>query len=173
MKRGSYMIDPMPFNFYLLSSIPESFMMITLGLIFLGVHRNWKKILIAAFIQSTVMFFLVKTFDVVMQSGLTYLTLVLFTCLIIEVEYRKSLIGIAISMGIGLLIKGTSALAFVSITNLSFVEIISKNWLRVMLVLPYFLGLFLIILLVEKYHFTLEKEVQNIIDFSRGNKRRV
>ena len=117
------MLEHMPYKYYILCSIPESFLIITLGLIFLGLQKKWSIILITAFIQSTLLFVLMNIFNFTINVLLSYLTLVICTCLINKINYKSCFVALSFAISIALLIKGTTALAFVKITDLSFVEV--------------------------------------------------
>jgi len=153
------MIDPMPFNFHLLCLIPESFLTITLGIMFLGIYKKWSRIMIASIIQSVVVYILVSNFDILFQSLLNYITLVIFTRLFTGISWKNSIISIAFAMAISILLKGTSTLVLLSLTGMTFMEVLLKYWLRFIFLIPYFIGLIVVIVLVRKYQFTIQSRL--------------
>ncbi|QUH24890.1 hypothetical protein [Serpentinicella alkaliphila] len=150
------MIDPMPLNFHLLCLVPEAFLTITLGTMFIGINVKWSKTLITSLAQSMFMYILVVNYNIDIIAIYNYITLVICTILIMRIGIKNSIISIGFAMAIGILLKGTSTLVLLSITDISVIEIYLKNWVRFIFLIPYFLELLLIIILVRKYRFNLE-----------------
>lgn len=150
------MIDPMPLNFHLLCLFPESFLTITLGVMFLGVYIKWTKILITALVHSVVMYIIVNNFNIEFQVVYSSILLLIFTTLIMDIGFKNSIVSMSAAIAVGILLKGTSMLVLLRITDITIMEVFLKNWLRFVFLIPYFFELVLIIVLVRKYKLVLK-----------------
>lgn len=150
------MIYPIPLNFQLLCLVPESFLTITLGAMFLSINVKWSKILMASFAHGLLMCILINNYPMEVQILLNFITLVIFTSLITSIDFKILTIALGSSMAISMLLKGTSQLVLLSITNITVVELLMVSRIRLAFLITYFFQLILIIALVRKYKFTLK-----------------
>lgn len=153
-------MDQMPINVVLFASIPEAIIIISLGLILIGIRPPWKNVILAAIFQSAIAYIVRKNVEFGMHTLILLATMTILVWLIIKVPFFKSFIGMLIGIIINTLVEGLFLLFIPKIIGISLGEIMSRSWLRIGVFLPQFSALCLLFYLCRKYNFTLEKEIR-------------
>ena len=160
-------MDKMPINVVVFGSIPEAALIISLGLILIGIRPSFKKIVLVAIIQGIASYYIRRNVEFGMHTVLQYISMCILAWLIIKVPFRLSLLGILIGIIISSLIEGTMILILPKIMGLSLAEIMSRSWIRVGLFLPQLSILSILNYLCCRYNFTLESEIGLVKKISR------
>lgn len=152
-------MEQMPINIVILGSIPEAALVMSLGLILIGIRPSFKKIALIAIIQGAAAYYIRGNFEFGIHTLFQYISLCILVWLIIRIPFHLSLLGVLIGIIISSLIEGTMLLIVPKLIGISLVEIMSRSWVRVGLFLPQLSILAILLYLCLKYDFTLEKEI--------------
>ena len=152
-------MDQMPIIVVIFGSIPEAALIISLGLILIGIRPSFIKIASIAIIQGVVSYYIRKNVGFGLHIVLQYSTMLILVWRIIKIPIRLSALGVLIGIAISSLVEGTMVLIIPRLIGLSLAEIMSRAWLRVGLFLPQLSILFLLLYLCLKNNYTLESEL--------------
>lgn len=152
-------MEQMPINIVILGSIPEAALVMSLGLILIGIRPSFKKIALISIIQGIAAYYIRGNFEFGIHTLFQYISLCILVWLIIKIPFHLSLLGVLIGIIISSLIEGTMLLIVPKLIGISLVEIMSRSWIRVGLFLPQLSILAILLYLCLKYDFTLEKEI--------------
>jgi hypothetical protein len=152
-------MDQIPINVVVFGSIPEAALIISLGLILIGMRPPFRKIVLVAIIQGLAAYYIRRNVEFGMHTLLQYISMCIFVWLIIRIPLHLSFLGVLIGIVISSLIEGTMVLIIPKLIGLTLVEIMSRSWMRVGLFLPQLSILSTLTYLCWKYNFTLENEI--------------
>ncbi|KAB3532420.1 hypothetical protein F8154_11790 [Alkaliphilus pronyensis] len=155
-------MDNMPLNVVILGSIPESMLIIAFGLIMLGIKPIWRKIIVAAILQGIASYFIRRYISFGQHLLYLYITIIIFTWLIVKIPLITSMISSFIGMVINVLVEGLYSVIVLGLANLSLVEVLSRSWLRLLVFTPKLLIMSGLLYLCRKHRFSLEKELKAI-----------
>lgn len=152
-------MERMPINVVVFGSIPEAILIISLGLILIGMRPPFRKIVLVAIIQGLAAYYIRRNVGFGPHILLQYATMCILVWLIIRTPLFLSLLGVLIGITISSLIEGTMVLIIPKLMGISLIEIMSRSWLRVALFLPQLCILSILVYLCLKHNFTLEDEI--------------
>ena len=152
-------MDTMPLSFVILGVIPEALLMMYFGLIMIGIKPKPIKVIVAAIAQGIAIFYIRKYVSFGPHVIITSLSLCIMTWLIVKVSPMQAFIATILSLVANVLIEGPYSLAVQGITGLTYVEILSREWLRVVYFIPKLLIQASLIVFCIKFHFTIEEEL--------------
>ena len=152
-------MDTMPLSFVIFGVIPEALLMIYFGLTMIGVRPKFFKVFIAAILQGIAIFFIRKYVSFGPHLVMAFLSMCLLTWLIIRVTPIQSLISSIITLVVNTLIEGPYSFVVAGVTGLSYVEILSREWLRIVYFMPKLCLQALLLVFCLRSHFTIEEEL--------------
>jgi|GEM_PF-1617526 len=152
-------MDTMPLSFVIFGAIPEALLMMYFGLTIIGIKPKPIKVTIAAILQGIAIFFIRKYASFGPHVIIASLSLCIITWLIVRVTPMQAFIASILSLVVNVLIEGPYSLAVQGITGLTYVEILSREWLRVVYFIPKLLIQASLIIFCVKFHFTIEEEL--------------
>ncbi|SCY74256.1 hypothetical protein [Alkaliphilus peptidifermentans] len=158
-------MDNMPLNVVILGSIPESILVMALGLVMIGIKPSWRRLIIAAVIQGIIAYFVRRDVPFGVHVLYLYASFVFLTWLIVKVPFITSVFSNLLGVVLNSLVEGLYSIIALGLLDISFGEIMSRSWLRILIFTPKLLILLGILYLCIKYKFTLEEEFKVIKNF--------
>lgn len=153
-------MDAMPIKAAILNAMPEATLLIYLGLNLIGIRPDKRRVIIAGIIQGFICCYVRRNFDFGIHIFLQYSSFVLLTWIVVKVPILAATIANSITYILAVLLESLSGVIIPYITGITVVEIMTREWLRISLFLPYLAVLVGITYLVDKYQFTLEQEIK-------------
>ncbi len=155
-------MDTMPLSFVIFGVIPEALLMMLFGLTMVGIKPKLIRVFIAAIVQSIAIFFIRRYVDFGPHLILSFFSMFLIMWLLLKARPGRAFLGCLISFIVNTLIEGPYSFIVQGATGLSYVEILSQEWLRVLYFLPKLLILALLIFFCLKFQFNIEEELNNL-----------
>lgn len=149
-------MDRIPFLPFLLQSFPESFIIINLGLVAIGLKPNFKKIF-AAVSLATIFSYVIRSLHITfgIHSVLQLAFLITMTILLLKHSPFQAIIAILLgSLALGLS-ESLMVPIIIAISGITFQEILASPWLRVVVPLPYTFLLGMLAYLIYKRNWVL------------------
>lgn len=163
-------MDQMPMNVVVFASRPEAVIIISLGLILIGIRPPWKRVIFAAIVQGLASYIVRRNVSFGMHTLILLVIMIILVWLIVKVRLLQSSIGMLIGVVISALVEGVMTLFIPKLLGLSLGEIMSRSWLRIGVFSPQLVVLSVLIYLCLKYNFTLENEIGLVRDVKKvGN----
>ncbi len=159
-------MDTMPIKFVVLCSIPEAIMIIYVGLYMMGIKPSVNKVIAAGILQGIASYFIRKHTGYGINILLQALTTLLLTCTIVKVTLINGFISSFIGISLNFIVEISYLIIALKVSNYTFAEILSRDWLRVVFTSPKQLILIIIIGVCIKYNITLEEEIQIVGKFN-------
>lgn len=157
-----------PINVIVFGYIPKAMLIISLGLILIGIRPPIRNVILASIIQGVAVYYIRGNTEFGVHTLLQYISLCTLVWLIIRIPLKSTLIGVLIGYVLNSLIEGVMVIIIPGLMGISLMEIMSRSWGRVVLLFPQTLVLILLAYLCIKYNFTLEKEIET---FKIGSKK--
>lgn len=155
-------MDTMPLSFIIFGVIPEALLMMFFGLTMVGIKPKPIRIFIASIVQGIAIFFIRRYVDIGPHLILSFFSMSLIMWLLLKAALLKAFLGCFISFIVNTLIEGTYAFIAQGVTGLSYVEILSQEWLRIVYLLPKLIIQALLIFFCLKFQFNIEEELNNL-----------
>ncbi len=151
-----------PINVIVFGYIPKAMLIISLGLILIGIRPPIRNVILASIIQGVAVYYIRDNTEFGMHTLLQYISLCILVWLIIRISLKSTLIGVLIGYVINSLIEGVMVIIIPGLMGVPLMEIMSRSWGRVGLLFPQTLILILLAYLCIRYDFTLEKEIETL-----------
>lgn len=152
-------MDTMPLSFVIFGAIPEALLMIYFGLTMIGIRPKLLKVFIAAILQAVAIYFIRKYVSFGPHLVLTFLSMIVLTWLVVKVPLIHAALSSFLTLTVNLLIEGPYSFIVEGLTGLSYIEIISREMLRLVYFIPKLIIQALLLAFCLKYHFTIEEEL--------------
>ncbi|WP_026478969.1 hypothetical protein [Alkaliphilus transvaalensis] len=152
-------MDMLPISFVIFITIPEVIVKIFLGLQLIGVKPPIKRVIIAGILQGIAVYFIRNYYEYDLSFILQTIIAIFLTFTIVRVRLLCSLLVNLIGTAIAILVETAYLIIFLKVTQLTYVEIISREWLRVASLAPKIVILLLILIMVIKSKITIEEEI--------------
>ena len=131
-------MDKIPLGPFLLQSFPENIIIITIGLIMIGIKPDFKKLLVVAFL-SAIFSYMVRSSPIIF--GLHLLLQLAFLITIARLILKYSLFQTIVAMIIGVLTLGVSEIILLplllAISGFTLDQVLANPWYRVVIQTPY------------------------------------
>lgn len=152
-------MDTMPMIFVIFGVIPEALLMIYFGLTMVGIRPKLSKVFLAAILQGAAVYFIRRFVGFGPHLVLAFLSMVLITWLILKIPVINAVLSSIVAITVNLLIEGPYSLAVEGITGIGYIEILSRDLLRLVYFIPKLLIQGLLLAFCLKYNFTIEEEL--------------
>ncbi|ABW20007.1 hypothetical protein [Alkaliphilus oremlandii] len=152
-------MEQMPINVVIFGSIPEAALIISLGLILVGIRPPFIKVALIAIIQGVASYYIRKHVGFGLHVILQAATMSLLVWRIMGVSIKLSTLSIIIGVVISSLIETPLIAIIPRLMGISLMEIMTRDWIRVLIFLPQLLIMATLIYVCLKYNFTLEGEL--------------
>ncbi|AOY75719.1 hypothetical protein BJL90_07305 [Clostridium formicaceticum] len=153
-------METMPWKVVIFNAMPEAMLLIYLGLTLIGIKPDKKRVFIAGVFQGVICYYVRKNFDFGIHILLQYLSFVILVWLFTKAPLIASFIASIIGIIIAILLESFIGISIPYLTGITILEIMSRDWIRIFICLPYLGTLILIAYLIDKYEFTLEQEIK-------------
>jgi len=131
-------MDTIPFLPFILQSFPESLIILTLGLLAIGLKPNFKKT-VAAVSLATIFSYVIRSLPIAfgIHSVLQLVFLIIMTIFLLKHSPFQAIIAVLLgSLALGLS-ESLMVPIIIAISGITFQEILANPWLRVVVPLPY------------------------------------
>ena len=160
MEKRSIIMETITLPIILLNIIPEAILLMNLGLILIGIKPDKKRVMVAGILQGIICYYVRKNCGFGIHIIVQYIFFVLGTWMVVRTKFMAAVVVNIIMVIVAILLEGSIGLVIPYITGITFGEMMSRQYLRILLSLPYIMILMIINYWVIKSKFTLEEDIK-------------